>query len=77
VVDVLGDAAGQYETATSLCHDYWERDPLRESEVEDLLDEAEDDEIAISITAKAGMPAQSYAPVLERRWSQYQGRSID
>jgi hypothetical protein len=68
VRDVLGEAGGQYETQSSLCSDYWERQPLTEGQIESLLDSMSDDQVAVSITAKAGMKPDSYARQVERRW---------
>jgi Family of unknown function (DUF6492) len=67
--DVLGDEAGQYVTASSLCLDYWTPTPLSERELDAFLDQLGPEEIAVSITAKAGMKPTDYAKVVERRWS--------
>jgi uncharacterized protein DUF6492 len=69
VTDVLGEAAAQFPTTTSLCWDYWEKQPLSPERLEAFLDGLGPEQVAVSITAKAGMPAESYAAILERRWS--------
>jgi len=66
--DVL-DAAGLYVTASSLCHDYWGPDPLGAAQIEDLLDNMSEDQVGVSITAKARMEPAYYAGQIERRWS--------
>ena len=69
VTDMLGEAAAQFSTPTSLCLDYWEKEPLSPERIEALVDGLGPEQVAVSITAKAGMPAESYAALLERRWS--------
>ena len=69
VTDVLGESAGQYLTPSSLCRDYWSHVPLSRSELESFLDGVGPEEIAVSLTAKAGMRPADYAEVLERRWA--------
>jgi uncharacterized protein DUF6492 len=69
VSDVLGNAGGHFATASSLCRDYWSREPLSEAQIEELLNGMSEDEVGISITAKAGMSPEMYAPQLERRWT--------
>jgi Family of unknown function (DUF6492) len=69
VTDVLHEAGGQFETSSSLCHDYWEREPLTEAQIEDLLGGMSEDQVGLSITAKAGMKPESYASLLERHWA--------
>jgi Family of unknown function (DUF6492) len=68
--DVLGEQAGLYATQSSLCLDYWTHAPLSVPELEAFLDELEPEQIAVSITAKAGMRPQDYVGAIERRWSQ-------
>lgn len=75
VSDVLGEAGDQYATTASLCCDYWGPEPLTEAQVEDILDGMTEDQVALSITAKAGMKPESYASVLERRWATARGGS--
>jgi Family of unknown function (DUF6492) len=69
VRDVLGENAGQFVTSSSLCHDYWTHAPLSESELEVFFDGIGPDEVAVSITAKAGMSPADYVGALERRWA--------
>ena len=69
VTDVLGEGAGQYVTSSSLCHDYWTHAPLSAQELETFLDGIGPEEVAVSITAKAGMRPEDYTEALERRWA--------
>jgi Family of unknown function (DUF6492) len=66
--DVLGESAGQYVTSSSLCRDYWEHAPLTSHELEAFLDGINSEEVAVMVTAKAGMEPRDYAEVVERRW---------
>lgn len=68
VSEILGEAGSQYATDSSLCRDYWGPEALTEAQVEDFLDGMSDDQVALSITAKARMKPESYASVLERQW---------
>ena len=67
--NVLGESAGQFVSSSSLCHDYYKRVPLSVPELEALLDRVGPDEVAVSLTAKAGMKPENYVEVLERRWA--------
>jgi Family of unknown function (DUF6492) len=69
VTEVLGDAASQFTTPSSLCRDYWAHEPLAPDELEAFLDGVDAGEVAVSITAKAGMDPRDYADALERRWT--------
>jgi hypothetical protein len=66
--DVLGRNAGQFISPSPLCHDYYKHVPLSASELDSLLDGVGPGEIAVSLTAKAGMRPEQYVDVLERRW---------
>jgi Family of unknown function (DUF6492) len=72
VLDVLGETAGQYVTSSSLCRDYWTPVPLASPELEAFLDGLAPEEVAVMISAKAGMKPAEYADVLERRWAAVQ-----
>ena len=64
-LDVLGASAGQFVSSSSLCHDYYKRVPLSVPELETLLDRVGPEEIAVSLTSKAGMRPEHYVEVLE------------
>ena len=66
--DVLGADGGQFVSSSSLCSDYYKRVPLSAPELKTLLDRVSPDEIAISLTSKAGMKPEDYVEVLEQRW---------
>jgi hypothetical protein len=67
--DVLGAGGGQFVSASPLCHDYYKRVPLSAPELEALLDRVGVEEVAVSLTSKAGMRPDQYVEVLERRWA--------
>jgi Family of unknown function (DUF6492) len=67
--DVLGTSAGQFVSSSPLCHDYYKRVPLSAPELETLLDRVGPQQIAVSLTSKAGMRPEDYVEVLERRWA--------
>jgi hypothetical protein len=75
VTDILGESAGQYVTSESLCRDYWTPVPLSDYELETFLDGVGREQVAVSLTAKAGMRPDDYAHVLERRWAAVQTRA--
>jgi Family of unknown function (DUF6492) len=68
-LDVLGTSGGQFASSAPLCSDYYKRVPLTVPELKTLLDRVGADEIAVSITSKAGMDPEQYVDVLERRWA--------
>ena len=72
VLDVLGEDSGQYMSASSLCRDYWGPAPLPPRELEAFLDGLGPHEVAVMVSAKAGMRPADYADVLERRWAALQ-----
>ena len=67
--DVLGERANQFVSAAPLCHDYYKRVPLSVPELEVLLDGIGREEVAVSLTSKAGMKPAQYVEVLEQRWA--------
>ena len=67
VTDVLG-GSGHFMGA-SLCRDYWTRTPLTPTELDVFLEGLAPDQIAVQITAKAGMDPADYAASIERRWA--------
>lgn len=66
--DVLGTNAGQLVSPSPLCHDYYKHVPLSAAALDSLLDGIGPEEVAVSLTAKAGMRPEQYVDVLERRW---------
>ena len=69
VEDVLGRSSREPGASLSLCHCYWGSEPLTTSELETFIAEASPEEVAVMISAKAGMGPADYVDVLERRWS--------
>ncbi len=69
VRDVLGANAGQFVSSSPLCLDYYKRVPLTVPELTTFLDGVDEEAIAVSLTAKAGMNPAEYIQLLERRWA--------
>lgn len=69
VRDVLGARGGQFVSSSPLCLDYYKRVPLTVPELKTFLDGIDDEAIAVSLTAKAGMHPGDYIELLERRWA--------
>jgi hypothetical protein len=67
--DVLATRAGQFVSPSSLCHDYYKRVPLSAPDLDALLDRLSPEEVAVSLTSKAGMRPDHYVELLERRWA--------
>jgi hypothetical protein len=68
VTEVLRDSGQQFLSTSSLCRDYWDTEVLSRQEIEALLDSMSPDELGISLTAKAGIPAATYAQLIESLW---------
>jgi Family of unknown function (DUF6492) len=71
VEDVLFRSDGGPGSSVSLCRCYWGSQPLTNRELESFIDGAAKEEVAVMISAKAGMRPEDYADVLERRWSTF------
>ena len=69
VQDVLGASGGQLVSSSPLCLDYYKRVPLAVPELTAFLDSVDEETIAVSLTAKAGMNPADYIQLLERRWA--------
>ena len=69
VRDVLGARGGQFVSSSPLCLDYYKRVPLTVPELTTFLDGVDEEAIAVSLTAKAGMNPEDYIELLERRWA--------
>ena len=69
VDDVLERSLGRVASSASLCRCYWETVPLTHAELETFIDGASPSEVAVMVSAKAGMKPAAYADVFERRWA--------
>jgi hypothetical protein len=72
VEDALAQSNGQPGASLSLCRCYWGSDPLTHRELERFIDGASPEEVAVMVSAKAGMNAADYVEVLERKWAALQ-----
>lgn len=68
VEDVLGSSSAQRPSDVSLCHCYWGSQPMTNAELETFVRDAGPEELAVMVSAKAGMRAAEYADVFERCW---------
>jgi hypothetical protein len=69
VEDALDRSNGRPGSSLSLCRCYWGTEPLTNKELEGFIGEALPEEVAVMVSAKAGMRPADYAEVLERRWA--------
>jgi Family of unknown function (DUF6492) len=68
VEDALGRSNGRPGSSISICRCYWGSEPLTNPELESFVAEASPDEVAVMVSAKAGMRPADYAQVIERQW---------
>ena len=69
VEDATDQSAGRPGESMSLCRCYWGSDPLTNRELEHFIEEASPNELAVMVSAKAGMHAADYREVFEARWA--------
>jgi hypothetical protein len=72
VEDALDRSNGRPGSSLSLCRCYWGTEPLTNKALEGFIGEASPEEIAVMVSAKAGMRPADYSEVLERRWAALQ-----
>jgi hypothetical protein len=72
VEDALDRSNGGPGDSVSLCRCYWGSEPLTNRELESFIDDVSPEEVAVMVSAKAGMRPADYAEVLERRWARLQ-----
>jgi hypothetical protein len=63
---VLQDSACCYHDELAPSLDYWAAEPLNSSQLQSFLGEIRPDQVAVMISAKAKMPVEQYAPLLEK-----------
>jgi hypothetical protein len=63
---VVGDAAGHYADAHNFCSDYWFPHDLSEAELTDWINNIGESQVAVMISAKAGIAVDRYAPLIQR-----------
>ncbi|WP_088889061.1 DUF6492 family protein [Leptolyngbya ohadii] len=57
---VLQDQSGHYQDAGKLCLDYWTPEPMSAEQIQSFLQQLRPEHMAVMISAKAGMPVDSY-----------------
>jgi hypothetical protein len=69
VEDGLSELEDRPGPSLSLCHCYWGSEPLTDHELNRFIDGATEEEVAIMVSAKAGMSPTDYQGVFEERWA--------
>ncbi len=72
VEDALSRSNGRPGDSLSLCRCYWATEPLTNRELERFIGDVSPEEVAVMISAKAGMKPADYGEVLEQRWAAVQ-----
>ena len=56
VDEVLGAPANSHSSSDTLCHSYWEEEPLDERGLGQFLDAIKPDDVAVMVSAKSRTP---------------------
>ncbi len=62
---ILAERSGQYADAHNFCHDYWMPENLDDAALSHWISGVNPDQVALMISAKAGIPVDRYAPMLK------------
>jgi Family of unknown function (DUF6492) len=62
---VLGERSGQYADSHNFCHDYWFPEQLDEAGLKSWIMGVAVDQVAMMISAKAGIAVDHYEPILK------------
>jgi Family of unknown function (DUF6492) len=62
---MLGDRSGQYADGHNFCHDYWFPEQLDDEALKQWICGVHGDQVAMMISAKAGIPVDRYEPILK------------
>jgi hypothetical protein len=63
---ILKEQSGHYHEEHNICHDYWFPRPLSDEQLEKFIREISIEHLAVTISAKAGMPVDRYKIILEK-----------
>lgn len=66
VDQVLGDGAGHIYDWSPLCHEYWQPQPLNDSQLAEFFAAVAPESIAVMVSAKAGISPDRYSHYLQR-----------
>jgi hypothetical protein len=69
VEQVLGQRSGHYIDPHNFCHDYWFPEKLDDRALQDWLTTVNPEQVAVMISAKAGIAAAQYAPLLKAAYA--------
>jgi hypothetical protein len=62
----LKEPSGHYHEKHNICHDYWLTHPLSYEQLETFIREIRIEHVAVTISAKAGIPVDRYKSLLEK-----------
>lgn len=75
---ILQEQSGHYYEEHNICHSYWFSQPLSDEQLKNFLSEIQPEHVAVSISAKSGIPVERYKHLLqemEHTFSQSRGNS--
>ncbi|MEW6491815.1 MAG: DUF6492 family protein [Cyanobacteriota bacterium] len=61
---ILKEQSGHYHEEKNICHDYWFPRPLSDEQLQTFIREIHPDHLALTISAKAGIPVERYKVLL-------------
>lgn len=67
VDQILGESAGHYAESENLCHEYWTDSPMSRSDMHGFFDSLLPEQVAVMISAKAGMGVAEYRELITAR----------
>ncbi len=64
VDNILGESSGHYADSDTLCQEYWTDRPMSASDLQSFFATIRTDQVAVMISAKAGMEAAEYQDLI-------------
>lgn len=68
-VDSILEGSRHYYDDKNICHNYWLPETLNKLELESFIKNINSEQVAVMISAKAGMPVKQYYSVLEKEFA--------
>jgi hypothetical protein len=65
VEQILGERSGHYIDSHNFCHDYWLPEQLNDRALQHWIETVDPEQVAVMISAKAGIAVDRYAPMLK------------
>ncbi len=66
---ILKERSGHYYDTQNICHNYWFPQALSDEQLQHFIREIHPDQVALMISAKAGMPVERYETLVEKTFS--------